>query len=204
MAAAQRHDAGRATADDPRHGRSSCPTGWRARAARAAEWARLIGAYGVLGETDKRAAALETARKAFAGAPADLAVVEAAAAGPAAPPRADAPTAGSAGAPCVVAPLAAPPAALPGPSAADVQAAGQMSAADRQQMIRGMVQKLADKLANEGGAAPEWARLIGAYGVLGETGRAAAIWTEAQGRFAGHDADLATIRAAAEKAGVVK
>ena len=188
-----------------------------------AEWARLIGAYGVLGEADKRQAALDKARAAFKNDPQALAMIEAAA-------KSGAPMAGGAPAPALPAPTGNPPsqpptgamsvapatppaglpgaaqsgAAMPGPSAADVQAAQQMTPEDRQKMIEGMVQRLNDKLASEGGTAPEWARLIGAYGVLGNTERATAIWTEAQTRFAQHPEELALIRAAAVKAGVAK
>lgn len=98
-----------------------------------------------------------------------------------------------------------PPGAAPrGPSASDVEAAGEMSAEDRQAMIRTMVEGLNDRLATEGGTAEEWARLIGALGVLGETDRASAIWAEAQNVFAGREADLAAVRAAAEQAGVAE
>ncbi|THD84499.1 c-type cytochrome biogenesis protein CcmI [Aliigemmobacter aestuarii] len=94
--------------------------------------------------------------------------------------------------------------AMPGPTAEDMEAAAGMSDEDRQAMIRGMVEGLNDRLASEGGTAQEWARLIGALGTLGETDRARAIWTEAQGRFAERPEDLALVRAAAEQAGVAE
>jgi len=93
---------------------------------------------------------------------------------------------------------------LRGPNADDIANAQTMTEGDRQDMIRGMVSQLATRLADEGGPASEWARLISAYGVLGETGNAAAIWAEAQTVFAGADAELATLRAAAEAAGVAQ
>lgn len=89
-----------------------------------------------------------------------------------------------------------------GPTADDVAAAAEMSEEDRQGMIRGMVDGLAERLATEGGSSDDWARLIGALGVLGDSERAAAIWAEAQQVFAASDSDLATVRAAAESAGV--
>ncbi|MCG6903160.1 MAG: c-type cytochrome biogenesis protein CcmI [Rhodobacter sp.] len=92
--------------------------------------------------------------------------------------------------------------ALSGPSSADMQAAAEMSPEDRQAMIRSMVDGLAERLASEGGPPEEWARLITALGVLGDTARAGAIWTEAQTVFAAAPAALATIRTAAENAGV--
>lgn len=91
---------------------------------------------------------------------------------------------------------------LAGPNAGDVAAAADMSAADRQEMIRGMVGRLSDRLASEGGSPAEWARLIGALGVLGETERAKAIYDEAKQTFAGDDAALQQIEAAAQNAGI--
>ena len=79
-----------------------------------------------------------------------------------------------------------------------------MSAVDQNAMIEGMVARLSDRLATEGGTPEEWARLIGAYGVLGESDRAAAIWAEAQDVFATSPQALATIRTAAVSAGVAQ
>lgn len=91
-----------------------------------------------------------------------------------------------------------------GPTEADVAAASAMSADERNAMVRSMVEGLAARLAAEGGPAEDWAQLIGALGVLGETERARAIWTEAQGRFAGREGDLAALRAAAAGAGLAE
>ena len=60
-------------------------------------------------------------------------------------------------------------------------------------MIRGMVEGLAGRLADEGGPAEDWARLIASLGVLGETERAAAILAEARDAFAASAADLALL-----------
>ncbi|MCC7047534.1 MAG: c-type cytochrome biogenesis protein CcmI [Alphaproteobacteria bacterium] len=60
-----------------------------------------------------------------------------------------------------------------GPTAADVAAAQNMSAGDRQQMIRGMVDGLAARLDGEPGDVEGWLRLIRAYKVLGEDAKAA-------------------------------
>lgn len=92
----------------------------------------------------------------------------------------------------------------PGPSAEDIDAARQMSAEDRQQMIRAMVARLAGRLQAEGGPAQDWARLIGAYGVLGETESARETWQKAQEAFAGREAELTQVRQAARDAGVVE
>jgi cytochrome c-type biogenesis protein CcmH len=75
---------------------------------------------------------------------------------------------------------------------------------ERMQMIRGMVDGLGERLASEGGTAEEWARLITALGVLGDTDRARLIWQEAQNNFVGRTADLEIIRAAAVSAGVAE
>lgn len=91
---------------------------------------------------------------------------------------------------------------LPGPSQDDIEAAGEMEAEDRQAMIRGMVEGLAERLATEGGSPDEWARLVNALGVLGETDRARAIWAEAQTVFAENPQGLAAIRSAAQAIGI--
>lgn len=93
---------------------------------------------------------------------------------------------------------------LPGPSSDDMAAAADMDAEDRQAMIRGMVDGLAERLATEGGSPDEWARLINALGVLGDTDRARAIWQEAQSVFAPYPDAVDTIRLAAESAGVAE
>ena len=100
-----------------------------------------------------------------------------------------------------------PPAAAadaPGPSAEDVEAAQSMTAEERQEMIRGMVAQLSDRLATEGGSPEEWARLIGAYGVLEERGKAQEIYKEALQVFAEDEQALALIRAGAERAGLLQ
>lgn len=95
-----------------------------------------------------------------------------------------------------------PPAPPRGPSAADVEAAAAMDPAAREQMIRGMVAGLAERLEAEGGPAADWARLITAYGVLGETEAARRTLDQARGIFAGRAEDLAAIEAAARGAGL--
>jgi len=62
----------------------------------------------------------------------------------------------------------------PGPTAADIAAAQQMSRQARQQMIRGMVEGLAARLEKNPGDAAGWTRLAKAYRVLGETAKAEA------------------------------
>lgn len=94
--------------------------------------------------------------------------------------------------------------ALPGPDAGAVSDAAKMAPEDRTKMIRGMVEQLGERLATSGGTSEEWARLIQALGVLGETDRATAIWAEARRTFAANPGDLATVTAAATAAGVAK
>ncbi len=75
-------------------------------------------------------------------------------------------------------PLTMPPAsAAPspttlGPTAEEVEAAQKMSAGDQQQMIRGMVNRLAERLQNEPDDLEGWKRLERAYRVLGENDKA--------------------------------
>ncbi|MFQ5567889.1 MAG: c-type cytochrome biogenesis protein CcmI [Paracoccaceae bacterium] len=71
------------------------------------------------------------------------------------------------------APGAAPRAGAPGPTAEDMAAAAEMAAGDRQRMIRGMVQRLADRLKDEPDDLDGWRRLARSYEVLGETEKAA-------------------------------
>lgn len=97
-----------------------------------------------------------------------------------------------------------PVAPIAGPSAEDIAAASDMTADDQQAMIRGMVQRLSDRLATEGGSATEWAQLISALGVLGDTDQARAIWAEAQAVFAADPAGLEQVRAGAQRAGVAE
>ena len=89
-----------------------------------------------------------------------------------------------------------------GPGQAEVAAAAQMSAEDRSAMIAGMVERLSARLEADGGTAAEWAQLIAAYGVLGNKDRAAQAWATARALFAAAPGDLATVRTAAEQAGV--
>jgi cytochrome c-type biogenesis protein CcmH len=62
----------------------------------------------------------------------------------------------------------------PGPGAADVAAASRMTPEQRQDMIRGMVDKLAARLEANPDDAAGWLRLANAYRVLGETQKAEA------------------------------
>jgi cytochrome c-type biogenesis protein CcmH len=78
-------------------------------------------------------------------------------------------TARAAGLPEPAAP-AEPPA--PGPTASDMQQAGQMTPEQRQQMIAGMVERLAGKLQANPDDGDGWMRLGRAYAVLGQRDKA--------------------------------
>jgi len=73
-----------------------------------------------------------------------------------------------------------------GPSAADVAAAGALGDGQRQEMIRAMVERLAQRLRQDGSDGDGWLRLVRAYMVLGEPDRARAAVVEAR-RALGND-----------------
>ncbi|NOR62760.1 MAG: c-type cytochrome biogenesis protein CcmI [Rhodobacteraceae bacterium] len=92
--------------------------------------------------------------------------------------------------------LAAQQAPLTGPSDEDVQAAGDMSEAERAEMIRSMVAQLTERLAADGGSVEEWVRLIGANVVLGNVDAAKQAYADAKAAFADDPAALARVDAA--------
>ncbi|MEL7281266.1 MAG: c-type cytochrome biogenesis protein CcmI, partial [Pseudomonadota bacterium] len=96
------------------------------------------------------------------------------------------------------------PGLFDGPTDADIEAAAGMTAEDRAAMINDMVASLSARLANQGGTAEEWARLIRAHGVLGNDEQARAIWQEAEQAFANDDAALTLLRSSADSAGVLE
>ncbi|MEL7179219.1 MAG: c-type cytochrome biogenesis protein CcmI [Pseudomonadota bacterium] len=90
-----------------------------------------------------------------------------------------------------------------GPSFADMDAASELSPEDREAMIGGMVAGLANRLATEGGPAQDWARLIRAYGVLGDLDAASTVWAEAQQVFVSSMRGMEILTNAARDAGVL-
>ena len=94
--------------------------------------------------------------------------------------------------------------ALRGPSSADVDAAKDMTPAERMEMISTMVDGLSQRLATEGGPVEDWARLISSLGVLGETKRARAIFENALEVFGNDPAAMDDINRAGERAGVAE
>lgn len=91
---------------------------------------------------------------------------------------------------------------LPALSDDDIAAANDMTPQERAEMIQGMVGRLADRLAIEGGPPEDWARLISTLGVLGDQNRARAIAAEAETVFAGNEGALALIANARARAGI--
>ncbi len=83
----------------------------------------------------------------------------------------------------------APVASVAGPTREDMEAAAQMSAGDRMEMIRGMVARLAARLEANPDDRDGWKRLGRAYRVLGETARS----RDALSRAAALDPDDATV-----------
>lgn len=83
-----------------------------------------------------------------------------------------------------------------GPTADEIEAAAAMDPAARAEMIGNMVEGLATRLANRGGPPEDWAQLVRALGVLGQTTRARAIADEARLVFADNPQALVAIEAA--------
>ena len=88
-----------------------------------------------------------------------------------------------------------------GPSMADMAAAGEMSAEDRQAMIEGMVGQLEGRLLSDGGPVEDWVKLMNSLGVLGQPDRGRAALAAAETALAADPAALEQIRAAAQAAG---
>ncbi len=81
-----------------------------------------------------------------------------------------------------------PVAQTPGPSTEDVAAAEKMNPDERAAMVRGMVERLAERLKSDGSDVEGWLRLVRAYTVMGDRDRALAAAGDAR-RALGHDAD---------------
>ena len=89
-----------------------------------------------------------------------------------------------------------------GPTQEDIEASGDMTLEERQDMISGMVEGLANRLESEGGTSEEWARLIRALSVLGESKRAQKVWLESQKIFSSSPSDLKIINNTATEVGI--
>jgi cytochrome c-type biogenesis protein CcmH len=77
-------------------------------------------------------------------------------------------------------------ATAPGPSADAMAAAKDMNENDRGAMIRGMVERLATRLKQNGDDVEGWLRLVRAYMVMGERDKAASALTDARQAVAGN------------------
>lgn len=82
---------------------------------------------------------------------------------------------------------------LAGPTADDMRAADSLPEADRQKMVAGMVNRLAERLDLSGGTAAEWRQLIRSYSVLGRQREAQAALADAREAFADDPAALAAL-----------
>ncbi|QFR31738.1 c-type cytochrome biogenesis protein CcmI [Ancylobacter sp. TS-1] len=89
-----------------------------------------------------------------------------------------------------------------GPGAADVAAAENLTPEQRQQMVRDMVQRLSDRLAQDGDDIEGWLRLMRAWNVLGEADKAKAAAAQARTHFAKDDGALGRIDALARELGL--
>ncbi|QIB35112.1 c-type cytochrome biogenesis protein CcmI [Ancylobacter pratisalsi] len=94
------------------------------------------------------------------------------------------------------------PAPLSGPSAADVAAAQEMTPEQRSQMVRGMVDRLSARLAEDGSDLEGWLRLMRAWTVLGDTDKAKSAASDARTHFAKDDGALTRIDALARELGI--
>jgi cytochrome c-type biogenesis protein CcmH len=90
----------------------------------------------------------------------------------------------------------------PGPSEADVQAAGDMTPEQRLAMIEGMVGSLAAKLEANPADGEGWARLVRSYMVLGRPADAKAALAKARTALAADAEALAKLNDTAREAGV--
>ncbi len=99
----------------------------------------------------------------------------------------------------------APPSGTPavaGPTARDVASAADMSSTEREQMVRGMVERLAARLSADGSDVEGWLRLMRAYMVLGELGKARAAAADARRALATDPGKLRRIEEGAKNIGL--
>jgi cytochrome c-type biogenesis protein CcmH len=101
------------------------------------------------------------------------------------------------------APAGRTPAKAPtGPSAADMEAAAKLSPEQREQMVTGMVEGLAQRLKKDGKDLAGWQRLLRAYAVLGRHAEARAALAEARRNFEGDAPALSTLSGLAATLGL--
>ncbi|MBV9237957.1 MAG: c-type cytochrome biogenesis protein CcmI [Xanthobacteraceae bacterium] len=97
---------------------------------------------------------------------------------------------------------AAATSAAPGPSAQDVASAADMAPSDRDQMVRGMVERLAARLSADGSDVEGWLRLMRAYVVLGDRDKARAAAADARRALASDPDKLRRIDEGAKNFGL--
>jgi cytochrome c-type biogenesis protein CcmH len=146
--------AGPAAADDPRAAAEQLAANLEAEPKDFRGWIALAQARAGLGDRDGARAALDRGAQVYEGAPFVLQQFEQAALdlGLSVPDGGQAPR---------------------GPGPAEVEAARSMTPAQQEEMIRGMVGGLADRLASEPDDLQGWQMLARSYGVLKETEKAA-------------------------------
>jgi cytochrome c-type biogenesis protein CcmH len=93
-------------------------------------------------------------------------------------------------------------AAIPGPTASDMQAAAGMPKGQQDMMIQGMVEGLEKKLVANPDNVNGWIMLLRSRMQLGETTKASNALTDARAAFAGDQQKLGTVNAAASELGV--
>ncbi|MGI9482362.1 MAG: c-type cytochrome biogenesis protein CcmI [Hyphomicrobiales bacterium] len=90
----------------------------------------------------------------------------------------------------------------PGPDREDIEAAQQMSAEDRAQMIQSMVTRLSERLQEDGKDLNGWMRLVRARMVLKQKQEAIKALSDARANFAGDEASLAQLDSLASQMGL--
>ena len=90
----------------------------------------------------------------------------------------------------------------PGPDREDIEAAQQMSAEDRAQMIQSMVSRLSERLQENGKDLNGWIRLVRARTVLKQKDEAIKALSDARANFEGDAASLAQLDALASQMGL--
>jgi len=89
-----------------------------------------------------------------------------------------------------------------GPTQGQIAAAQQMSPADRQAMIETMVQRLADRLAQNSDDLPGWLKLVRAYSILDRKDEAAKALARAKTAFSGNAEAIQQLDALAAELGL--
>lgn len=90
----------------------------------------------------------------------------------------------------------------PGPTADDIAAAKDMNETDRNAMVRGMVDRLAARLKQDGNDVQGWLRLVRAYMVLGEADTARQAVNDARRVFEKDDTRLRELNDGAKQLGI--